>query len=126
MMKINIKGTGMELTSEIWQYTEKKIRSVEKFLPNNGDNAFAAAEVGQSTKHHKNGEIFRAEVTITYNGNFVRAESEKEDLYAAIDDVREQLFRSIVDTKDKKQTLFKRGAKKFKDLLKGVRNPFKR
>lgn len=125
-MKINIKGTGMELTSEIWQYTEKKIRSVEKFLPNNGDNAFAAAEVGQSTKHHKNGEIFRAEVTITYNGNFVRAESEKEDLYAAIDDVREQLFRSIVDTKDKKQTLFKRGAKKFKDLLKGVRNPFKR
>ena len=126
MMKINIKGTGMELTSEIWEYTEKKVRSVEKVLPNNGDNAFAAVEVGQSTKHHKNGEIFRAEVTITYNGIFVRAESEQEDLYTAIDDVREQLFRSIVEGKDKRQTLFKRGAKKFKDILRGVRNPFKK
>lgn len=125
-MKINIKATGMDLTNEIWEYVDKRVRSIEKVLPNNGENAFASVEVGQTSRHHKSGDIFKAEVTVTYNGIFVRAESEQSDLYAAIDDVKEQLFRSIVDVKDKKQTMFKRGAKRVKDMLRGVRDKFRR
>ena len=51
---------------------------------------------------------------------------EKEDLFDAIDTVKENLSIEIERTKNRKQTLFKRGALSIKKMMKGLtkRNPF--
>ena len=54
------------------------------------------------------------------------SESDHEDLYSAIDEVKENLFNEIRKNKDRRQTLFKRGAASVKKMFKGLskRNPF--
>jgi ribosome-associated translation inhibitor RaiA len=60
------------------------------------------------------------------NGDKFYAESDNEDIRAAIDEVKEKLFNEITKNKDRKQTLFRRGAGSVKKMLKGLsdRNPF--
>ena len=124
LMNTNIKGTNMELTEPIREYVEKKLMSLEKFIQN--DSANAHVEVGKTTNHHKNGDVYKAEIIINVGGERLYALAEKEDLYAAIDEALEDIYRTVTSRKDKKMTLFKRGASSVKKMLKGVsgRNPF--
>ena len=123
-MNTNIKATNMELTSSITDYVNKKIESLAKFL--NGKDAVIKVEVGKTTQHHKNGEYYRAEIDISAGDVKVYASSEENDLYSAIDSVKEEIARSLVSMKDRKKTLFKRGATSVKKMIKGLskRNPF--
>ncbi|HEY4494250.1 MAG TPA: HPF/RaiA family ribosome-associated protein, partial [Candidatus Paceibacterota bacterium] len=59
-------------------------------------------------------------------GQSFYSSADGEDLYAAIDEVKDTLFREISKNKDRRQTLFKRGAASIKKMLKGLskRNPF--
>ncbi|MEK7662040.1 MAG: ribosome-associated translation inhibitor RaiA [Patescibacteria group bacterium] len=118
-MQIRIQATNLELTAAIEEYVRRRLLPLERFL--GGDNQIARAdvEIGLITRHHKQGNVFRAEVSIhTPRQNF-RASSEADDLYAAIDDVKEEVEREIVSGKDKSRTLFRRGAFIVKDILKG-------
>ena len=119
-MSISIKSTNMELTPALKDYTEKRLGSISKFT---GGSATVTTEIGKTSEHHKSGDIFRAEVNvITPLGKQYRAVSEKADLYEAIDDVRTEIIRELSSAKDKNTTLFKRGAQKIKNLLKGLRS----
>jgi len=123
-MNTNIKATNMDLTEAINDYVNKRLSVIEKFVKEGEMNAHI--EVGKTTNHHKQGDIFRAEINIEINGSKFYTFSEKEDLYQAIDDAKEEIVRQIKNSKDRKQTLFKRGAKSVKKMLKGIskRNPF--
>ena len=124
-MNINIKATNMELTSAITDYVNKRLAGVEKFIKE-GEKMIAYIEVGKTTNHHKQGDIFRAEFNIEISGAKFYTFSEKEDLYTAIEDAKEEIVRQIKTKKDRKQTLFKRGAVSIKKMIKGIsdRNPF--
>ena len=124
-MKINIKATGIELTPAISNYVQKKIAAVEKYLDKSNTDIVAQVEVGRSSRHHKTGNIFRAEVHITGVGLDLYAVSEMEDLYAAIDVVKDEIVHNIVQSKGKRQTLAKRGAGMMKNIMKGL-NFFKK
>ncbi len=123
-MNINIKATNIELTDAISDYVNKRLATLEKFEKNGNISGYV--EVGKTTNHHKQGEYYKAEFDVSLNGDKFFAMSEKEDLYAAIDDAKEEVLRRITQNKDRKQTLFKRGAKSVKKMLKGLsnRNPF--
>ncbi len=124
-MSINIKATNMELTSAISDYVNKRISSLDKFT--NGSSAMNChVEVGKTTNHHKQGDVYRAEFNLNIKGEHYYAEAETGDLYSAIDSVREDIYRQITSKKDKRQTLFKRGATSVKKMMKGIsdRNPF--
>ena len=114
----------MELTTAINDYVNKRLSGVEKFVKNGPMIAFI--EVGKTTNHHKQGDFFRAEFNIEVVGTKFYSFSEKEDLYRAIDEAKEDIVRQIINNKDRKNTLFKRGAISVKKMLKGVsrRNPF--
>jgi putative sigma-54 modulation protein len=124
-MNTNIKATNMELTSAISDYVNKRLSGIEKFIKNE-DNAIAYIEVGKTTNHHKQGDVFRAEFNVEIAGIKFYTFSEKEDLYEAIDDAKGEIVRQITSNKDRRQTLFKRGATSVKKMLKGIsdRNPF--
>ena len=119
----------MELTPPIKDYVLKKITNLEKLLWRievGKSEAMVYFEVARSTKHHKSGEIFHADCLINISGEEFYSSADTKDLYTAIDTVRENLFNEIQKHKDRKQTLFKRGAASIKKMLKGLskRNPF--
>ena len=119
-MKINIKATGIELTVAISSYVQKKIFSIEKYLDKNNVNVVAQVEVGKSTKHHKTGNVFRAEVHIIGDSLDLYAVSEMENLYAAIDIVKDEIVHNLLQSKGKRQTLARRGAEIMKNMMKGI------
>lgn len=118
-MTISIKATNMELTEALKDYAEKRLSSIAKY----GAIASVDAELGKSTNHHRNGDIFIANVNVTTSlGKLYRAETEKSDLYEAIDVVRDELVRELKSAKGKEHSLFKRGAQRVKNMLKGFRS----
>jgi putative sigma-54 modulation protein len=128
-MQINLKGTNIELTPAIKDYVLKRVTNLGKLLSKmeKGEKEIMINfEVGKNTNHHKAGPVFHTDCLININGEEFYASSDKEDLYAAIDDVKDSLFREVSKNKDKKRTLFHRGARSVKKMLKGLskRNPF--
>jgi putative sigma-54 modulation protein len=123
-MNINIKATNIELTSAIEEYVHRKIESVEKFIIKSG--AHINVEVGKTTNHHKSGDVYKAEIEIKNEGNTFFAMAETDDLYKAVDMAREEIVRELTSTKDRNNSLFRRGARSVKKMLKGLsdRNPF--
>ncbi len=117
-MQIKIKMMNAELTDALSSYVEEKLQSLEKFMvPHENEEPVAYVEIGKTTNHHNSGDVFRAEVTTTIRGKQFRAVSEKEDLYAAIDDMRAELARELTSHKDRERTLVRRGASMVKNLL---------
>src|SRR3989344_6133217 len=105
-MKINIKTKNFELTDAIRSYVDEKMRPVKKHLRDlNEDTIIVEFDVGKTTHHHNKGELFRAEVNMKVGGKFYRAEATADDLYAAIDDVKDELTREIRMSSERKETL---------------------
>jgi putative sigma-54 modulation protein len=122
-MKINIKATGIELTPAIAEYVNKKVSSLEKYI--NNEDVVAQVEVGKSTKHHKSGEVFKAEVHIIGGGLDLYTVAEQADLYAAIDVVKDEIVAKLMHHKGKRFALARRGAQAIKNMMKGL-NIFRR
>ena len=117
-MKIKITASNMEMTSAIESYIDEKIASIEKFaIPHAEEELFVEIEVGKTTNHHQHGDVFRAEANVRVRGKHFRATSEKSDLYAAIDDVKDSLTRELNSYKGKERALVRRGAGMIKNLL---------
>ena len=119
----------MEITSAIRDYVIKRVTNLEKLLSKmekKGGETMVNFEVAKTTNHHKSGEIFHADCLINVNGEEFYSSADADDLYKAIDEIKETLFHEINKNKDRRQTLFKRGAMSVKKMLKGLskRNPF--
>ena len=128
-MQINLQGKNMELTEAIKAYVLEKETNLGRLLSKMekaGGNANLNFEVSKNTNHHKSGAVFHADCLINIKGEKFYSSADEEDLYQAIDAVKESLFREINKNKDRRQTLFKRGAMSIKKMLKGLssRNPF--
>ena len=120
-MKINTKATGISLTPSISRYIEKKISMFEKFF-RGAEEILVNVEVGKTTKHHKSGDIFRAEIRLNASGKEYYAVAEAEDLYAAIDEVKDEIVHGLTSKRKKTLRLFRKGGSQIKNLLKGIIN----
>jgi ribosomal subunit interface protein len=119
-MNINTKVTNMELTDSVKDYVYKKLEGLEILVDSDDSEAQGQVELGKTTNHHKQGDIFRAEINLTYNGKQVRAVSETEDLYNSIDQMRDEVFREVKKQKGRERSLVRRGGKRVKDMMRGV------
>ncbi len=128
-MKINLQAKNMELTEAIKNHVLDKETNLSRLLSKIEEkdaNITASFEVSKNTNHHKGGDVFHADCLINIKGEKFYSSIDEEDLYRAIDMVKENLFREISKNKDRKQTLFRRGAISIKKMFKGLskRNPF--
>lgn len=89
----------MVLTTAIKNYIQKKLDRLEKFHERIVE---VRAEV-ESDEHHHRGFIFRFEVNLTIPHQMLRAETVAEDLYAAIDMVKDDLELQLRKIKGKRQ-----------------------
>lgn len=124
-MKINIKATGLELTPAIAAYVENKLSGVERFLNQNDESRSANVEIAKTTQHHKHGEVFRAEIRLHTAGHDYYAEARADDLYAAIDKLKDEISAEVKSRRDKQNTLLRRGGRKIKHMLRSI-NPWKK
>jgi putative sigma-54 modulation protein len=118
-MKIQIKGTNFPLTLAISDYIEKRLEGAMKFF-NDDPSATVTVEVGKTSGHHKHGDIFRAEIHAVMSHSDVFVAAEKEDLYAAIDAVRDEFVHRLSSDKGKKMSRMRRGGAQIKSMLKGL------
>lgn len=118
-MQIKTTAVHMELTPAIEDYVGKRLSSIDKFITG---IPLVEVTLSKSTAHHRQGDIFIAKVSVvTPLGKELRAESEKPDLYEAIDDVRTEITRELTSAKGKRDSMFRRGARRVKNILKGFR-----
>jgi len=87
----------MELTDPIKAHVEDKIGSLKKYISryDEGDSVIVDVEVGRRNKHHKKGEVFRAEANLDLPGKMLRAEERDYDIYIAVNKVRGKIQREI-------------------------------
>ena len=95
MLKINVRGENIEVTSAIRDYIEKKVSKLEKYLD---QNINATAHVNLKTYPDK---MAKVEVTIPLPYLVLRAEETSTDMYGSIDLVTDKLIRQIRKHKTK-------------------------
>lgn len=117
---IKIKTTNISLTPAIEDYTRKKIGSLDKFLAHytheSGEFIFEI-EVEKTTEHHRHGDVFRAEINFTAGSVNFRAEATKDDLYAAVDEAKDEMERELRRGKNKHIRIARQGGAKLKELI---------
>lgn len=96
----NIVATNMELTDAIRAYVEEKLLGLAKFCEGYSP-CDCAVEVGRTSQHHQKGEVWRAEAHLTIPGASIHAEHVAEELYAAIDAVKDEVKRQLLERKDR-------------------------
>ena len=97
-MIINIKGSNINLTEPIKQYAEDKIMGLTKFFSNITQ---ADVDIGMQSHHHLKGKIYYAEVNLHVPGKILRVVRDCEDLYKAIDKVKDHLKVELTGLKEK-------------------------
>ena len=118
-MNIQTKATTLSLTPAISEYVEKKMSTIGKFFEDDA-TVRCDVELAKTTNHHNKGDIFKAEVHIVAKDKNIYASVEKEDLYMAIDLVRDDVMRKIKSSNDKHRSLIRRGGARIKEIIKGL------
>jgi putative sigma-54 modulation protein len=111
-MKLDIKAKNLELTAAIRDFAEKKIATLDAKVKRFGTAVTAEIEVGKTSKHHKKGEVFRAEVHVRLPKKLVYAEALHDDLYTAIGNAKKEAERQIMAFKGTLEAKTKRKAAK--------------
>lgn len=103
-MYINTQCVGMEITDAIKQYVEDKVGD----LPNYFENIQGVdVIIGMESHHHNKGKIYFAEFNLQIPGKNVNMKKQSEDLYKAIDKVRDHLKVELEKIKGKLQNVDK-------------------
>lgn len=118
-MKINVKATNITLTPAISDYIDKKINMLEKFFRHLPE-ALVNIEVGRTTNHHKSGDIYKAEIRLNLDGQEYYVTKETEDLYSAIDEVKDEVAHKLTTSKKKSLHLLRRGSARVKEMMRNV------
>lgn len=101
VMQISIKARELELTEPLREYISTRLESLTKYLKRFDSGLIRAeVEVARSTKHHRHGDVYYAEVNLTLPGKLLRATHEGSDVRECVDKVKDTLQREIDKYKD--------------------------
>ena len=118
-MILNIKATKTTLTPSLREYIEKKLSALDKLMAGDTDGVMVRVEIGRTTTHHKKGEVYRAEIKISMGKTSLYAEAADQDIYAAIDSVKDEVLRELKSYKTKFSDKKKTGGRTVKKMIKG-------
>lgn len=91
-MQINVSGHHIEVTKALHDYVVSKLDRLERH-----SDRITRIDVILSVEKTRQ----KAEATIHFAGGEIYADSESEDLYAAIDTLADKLDRQIIKQKEK-------------------------
>lgn len=117
MKNLSILCKDFDLTDAIKSYATEKVSSLNKYLPDDGSTASFNLRLGKVTNHQHTGKVFYAEMSIKTPEKNFGALVESDDIYAAIDVLKDDLAHNIAHYKDKTHSKNIRSARKFKEAL---------
>lgn len=117
MKNLTIHCKDFDLTDAIKTYAEEKVKSLEKYLSDDRDISTYNLRLGKTTNHHNAGKIFYAELAIAAPHKHYDAKIEEEDIYAAIDLLKDEMARNIKSYREKQRTVSRHDAQKFKEKI---------
>lgn len=88
-MKFIISTKNIKLTENLKQYIEERIGSCEKYI--HTDLPLIGKVEIERSAHHAKGKVFIASINIQLKDKFLRAETTREDIYLAINELRDHL-----------------------------------
>ena len=99
-MQVNVSGHHLEVTDALKNYVDTKLERLERHF-----DRITNVNVILSVEKQRQ----KAEATIRISGGEVFADSEAEDLYAAIDLLTDKLDRQLIKRKEKNKDRKQRG-----------------
>ncbi|MDO8593922.1 MAG: HPF/RaiA family ribosome-associated protein [bacterium] len=118
-MGFNIKATNISLDDVVRAYLDKRLATLDKLIDWKDPAVMTDIELGRTSKHHQNGDVFFAEITIHHGKETYRAVSERPDIQSAIDTMRDAIAGELSARKGKAISLSRRGGQLAKAFLKG-------
>jgi ribosome-associated translation inhibitor RaiA len=119
-MKTTLLTTDTELEGSIGQYLDKKLAAIARLVDSNDDSALAAIEIERTTRHHKKGLLYRAEVNLRTAAHGVqRAEGFGETFEQAIDEMKDDILQELRRAKGKSIAKTRSGAREIKRRIAG-------
>ena len=117
-MKLTVKATHTTLTDPLRDYIRRKlVLPLEKLIDRGAAVPLLNIEIELVTRHHKQGRIFRAEANLVLGKKVLRAETNGENLYEAIDLLEYELLHEVRRFKEKGITKTRKGAHVLKERL---------
>lgn len=113
---ITVKRTNFEQSAAVQEVLEKRLATLEKFLPE-GETMLVCDVELEKQAGQETGRIFRAEINLQVGGTLLRAEATAERMEDAIEQAKNELKSELTRANGKRQSLFRRGAKKLKDMI---------
>mgnify|MGYP005848636549 CR=1 FL=1 len=112
---IQFKATNTEVDEELQILLEQKLSSLEKYL--NTETDLVCEVEFEKVSHHQSGNVHRVEVNFFKNGELFRAEAIEDSYEKAIDEVRDELDKELRRNRNKKETMFRKGARRLKEMM---------
>ena len=95
-MKIIIKATNLELTPKLKKAIEEKIGSLDKFISHTDPAVVqASVEVAFEKGYEDKEKVYYAEANVKLPGKVIRSEARENNIYKAINEVKDELQRSF-------------------------------
>lgn len=129
-MRVTVKTTNFNITEAIATYLEKRLNAVAKHAKRfeakigsapkgrGHEGIVARVELGKTTRHHRKGDVYRAELNLDIPGlGVIRAETETDNLHSAIDLVRDEVTRELKKWKEKNMDKTRSGSRELKRRL---------
>lgn len=113
-MNIHYQTTNLEMTDAIAEYINKRLSSLDKLF----STPEAYVHLRKDPPHQKNGDgLFAINLIIQDEGKEYRADHASHDLYVTIDNIKDDMQRVVRKDKETQDSVFKRGARKIKNML---------
>lgn len=116
-MSVQITGKQMDLTEAIKAHIEKRVSEFEKY---GFELIHKDVEVDKNKHHNKGEDVFHVRMNIHVPHEQLFAEVEKHDLYAAVDECRDEIERQMRKLKSKydaKERKAQKTRRSVKDIL---------
>lgn len=95
-----LKWIGMDASSAVTDYLDAKLGSLDKFLSHIPLPHDIHIECIKTTRHHQKGEIFACEAHLRLPKRTLMATAQANDIYAAIDRLKDELERQLTKYKE--------------------------
>lgn len=99
-MEIVIHGRSVDITPRLQSYVQRKVEKLDRYMPDIAEVRVDLAE----EKANKMGRNQIAQITVRHSrGTILRAEERTSDIFAAVDEVVDKMYRQIERFKGKRR-----------------------
>jgi len=101
-MKINFSANGLELTSELEKYANRKVSRIARRVPR-GLRSTAGCHVVFAQAIRKGIKFSTCTITLAFDGNELKAQETTQHMYAALDIATVQIEQQLKDCARKRR-----------------------